>query len=457
MSILIDKTNALKAFYYIITIDGVIDDNELEQFNQIGREILQEHFDEVKDTVISECNAVLSSISKDENRYDIIIENLDKALSEKADSDENGIWPRYLLWNMLAIAYSDNDFSEDEKRFTDHTARMLNIDKSVYTEMIQYISTAIAVQKELEELETSDRPYSEIRPLVEENEKRKASIIRAATELIEDEVIMLPVEHVEHKKKENKLGMAVAAQGKKIGDALSPAAQNVGKAAANGAKNLKDGAGKLFSKVKGAIQNNSVSLPEKYVKIKKKPDDMELPKDAVIYGMDNGSTKASVICFSVTENESMDFDNREGIIDALHQDINEHTGIIEVKSGVAKNGGKYIYHILKSHTYPESEIPMGNSYSMNLNIQIGNTIQFVNCDFQEIGMTGLRESIVFPILMKAGKVGEDFSGWSEDPYDKEYTKGFLMNQSEKEEFDKVAPEHPLSELRRLANFIIGTN
>ncbi len=38
-------------------------------------------------------------------------------------------------------------------------------------------------------------------------------------------------------------------------------------------------------------------------------------------------------------------------------------------------------------------------------------------------------------------------GWQQDPYDPAFTKGFLMNQSEKPEYDKSFPEHPLSLLR----------
>lgn len=264
MSIFIEKTNALKAFYYLSAIDGSVDENEIDQFEQIGREIMQDGFDDVKESIISECNTVIASIPKDENKYDIIIENLDKALSVKADSEENGIWPRLLLWNLLVISHSDNDFSEYERRLTDHTARILNIDKSVYTEMIQYISTMISIQKELEEFEKSDKPYSEIRPLVDENEKRKTTILNASMKLIEDEILMYHENKEEHEKKENKIVVAVAAQGKKIGDAIVPAAQNVGKAAANGAKNIKDGAGKLLSKAKNALQNKTASSTDEH-------------------------------------------------------------------------------------------------------------------------------------------------------------------------------------------------
>lgn len=257
MNMLIDMKNSLKIFYYLIAIDNLIEDEEIEQFEQIGSELMGDKFDTVKNEILSECTFVLDSISSNENRYDVIIENLDKALSVKADSQENGIWPRFLLWNLLIIAYSDKDLSEYEKRYIDHVVRVLNIDKSVYTEMIQYINTSIAIQKELNEYEVSNRPYSEIKPLVDENEKRKATILNAAKELIEDEIIMIPEEKHKYEKKTNKIAEAMAVQGKKIGDAIAPAAKSVGKTASEGVKNLKSNAGTLLSKVKDTISDKT--------------------------------------------------------------------------------------------------------------------------------------------------------------------------------------------------------
>lgn len=453
----IDKKSALKSFYYLIAIDGIIADSETEQFDFIGSELLPDIYEDIKEDIIAECEKVLSSIAPDDNRYDVIIENLDEALSVKADSETNGMLSRLLMWDMLTIAYSDDLFSEDERRFTDHTARKLGIDKSIYTEMIQYIGTAVSVQKQLDILTISNRPYAEIRPQVEENEKRKNYIMKSAMQLIEDEIISNEDEKKSAEKKNNKIAEAFAEKSKNIGNKIAPATQNVGKAASDSAKNISTGAGKIFSKIKNAVQNNSVSLPEKYIRTKRKADDSELPKDAIIYRMDNGSTNAQVVCFEVSEEQSMNFEDRDGIVSELHKNMDDNSGIIEVRSGSTKKGGQYIYHILKHRTEIDNKISMGNTYTMNMNIRIGNSIQFVNCDFREVGTTGMRENIVFPVLMNKGKVDSDFKGWEKDPYDPDFKKGFLMNKSEKKTFDEQFPDHPLSELRRLAEYIIGTN
>lgn len=39
-------------------------------------------------------------------------------------------------------------------------------------------------------------------------------------------------------------------------------------------------------------------------------------------------------------------------------------------------------------------------------------------------------------------------GWMKDPYDENIDLPYMMNLSEKEEYDKMFPEHPLSRLRK---------
>ena len=70
----------------------------------------------------------------------------------------------------------------------------------------------------------------------------------------------------------------------------------------------------------------------------------------------------------------------------------------------------------------------------------------------EIGVTGIRESIIADRLIKEGliKIGDSgYIGWNGDPHLKEFTNGIPMNLSEKPEYDKDFPEHPLSCSRRL--------
>ncbi len=69
----------------------------------------------------------------------------------------------------------------------------------------------------------------------------------------------------------------------------------------------------------------------------------------------------------------------------------------------------------------------------------------------EVGVTGLRDSIILQKWMSNNLVESDehgfIVGWVCDPYDASYRKGRPMNLSEQEQYDADFPEHPLSELR----------
>lgn len=180
---------------------------------------------------------------------------------------------------------------------------------------------------------------------------------------------------------------------------------------------------------------------------------------ATIYGTHTDYTHAVAACVEVSSEESMAFDDAQGLIDYLHENMDAMSGIIEVASGTARNGGRYIYYILKHANVAEDGTRLGNSYSMNLNIQIGNTIRFVMCDFVETGTTGIRDSSIFSLCQSAGEFcGDDpFEGWSADPYDVNYRNGFLMNKSEREEYDDLFDSHPLAVLRGLKKYIVENN
>lgn len=83
---------------------------------------------------------------------------------------------------------------------------------------------------------------------------------------------------------------------------------------------------------------------------------------------------------------------------------------------------------------------------------------FVNGFFEEYGTTGIRESNVFAMYRKDHPDEEDpFKGWSRDPYDASFTKGFLRNLSEHQQFDRFCPGHPLSLARAYVDYIINNN
>ena len=102
---------------------------------------------------------------------------------------------------------------------------------------------------------------------------------------------------------------------------------------------------------------------------------------------------------------------------------------------------------------------------MTFNFIIDDTIYFISGSFDEAGITGMRDSTAYALILNAKRdAGDEIdvetfmeNGWFRDPYDPDYKKGFLMNLSEKPELDELFPEHPLSVARALVKFVVENN
>lgn len=168
-------------------------------------------------------------------------------------------------------------------------------------------------------------------------------------------------------------------------------------------------------------------------------------------------TDNSVNCisfFPCSLKDAMDFDDKESLIKGIRSAMNENQGLICVDSGITKTNHKYIYSIVKTIEEPM----MGVNYYLRMNIQYDKKIYELIGEFVEQGTTGMRDTVVSSMLISQGIVkteGENMTGWFKDPYDDSYDKGILMNLSELEDFDKLFPNHPLSQAREIINFIVN--
>ena len=244
----ISKKGAMKAFYYLMAIDG-IDEAEEEQFDVIGNEIMKEEFTGAKDSIKSECNLYLEKITNEDDRFDFIQEGLDEAISDTVKTIDEGVVPRLLLWDMLTIAMCDDNITSEEERVIGHVARVLKIDKSVFAEMKQLIITVNAVEKEKEQLDLSERPYAEIRPLVDEIEKRRETIVNAAIALIEDDIV-IEQNSDEIVEEDNAIVKATRVITEKTSEGFNSASRFFGEKAEQGVSFVSEGAGKLFDLMK---------------------------------------------------------------------------------------------------------------------------------------------------------------------------------------------------------------
>ena len=68
----------------------------------------------------------------------------------------------------------------------------------------------------------------------------------------------------------------------------------------------------------------------------------------------------------------------------------------------------------------------------------------------EMSPTGIRDNLIIHPISEITQLGIEalMEGYRQDPYDKEFQDGNLMNISEREEFDHLFPSHPLSIIRK---------
>ena len=84
------------------------------------------------------------------------------------------------------MAYSDGEYSENEKAVLNIVSRRMEIDSSIILEMEAAVSTMDALMKQEDTFKNSDKAYSIIDANLKEIEYRRNAIMQSVRELIED-------------------------------------------------------------------------------------------------------------------------------------------------------------------------------------------------------------------------------------------------------------------------------
>lgn len=189
--------DALRIMYCLMLADGNISEEEKGKLEEIGR-TCDSYFDSYKAQLFEECdNAILPKTKRNidlalctpeerEEYYDHIHDYVGEILIGDNIHKSDGMQAKVLLWNLLAIANSEGDYSTNEKRFIRYFAMKTRIDNSVRMEMEHTFSTLIAIEREEVWLKSSDRPYRVIEERVNELQDRKNAIMQGVNALIKD-------------------------------------------------------------------------------------------------------------------------------------------------------------------------------------------------------------------------------------------------------------------------------
>ncbi len=175
--------NALKVIYYFMAADGTIYHGEEEKFDSIGSELL-ENFAEAKEKLVTECQSAMKNVIDPEDHYDVVQDCVENALLSEPATEYRMISSKHLIWNLLSIAYSDEEYNSTERRLLKYIVRKTNVDKAVFLEMESSIQTLMAIEKERAWIKTTDRPYLQIEEIINELNKRQQSILDSVKDLI---------------------------------------------------------------------------------------------------------------------------------------------------------------------------------------------------------------------------------------------------------------------------------
>lgn len=174
---------ALKIIYYLMAADGEVFHSEEEKFDVIGKE-LDPDFNEHKEKIIAECQSQMDKVMEPDDFYDVLQDGIEDALLASRQTADTFITPKLLVWNLLTVAYSDENYDETERRLIKYIVRKTNIDKAVFAEMESSILTLMDIEKELSWIKTTNRPYLTIEAMVNELADRKNVIFESVKDLI---------------------------------------------------------------------------------------------------------------------------------------------------------------------------------------------------------------------------------------------------------------------------------
>ena len=179
----VSPINAVKVFYYLIAADGDVRSAEEEKFDLVGSE-LDPEFAEHKDYIIKSCKEQLDKVIDKDDYYDVIQDGVEEALLAQQVFDKGYVPARLLVWNLLTIAYSDDSYDDVERKLMKYIVRKVDIPKDVFLEMENTYLAVRDIEKEMDWIKGTDRPYRTIETTVKELERREQAIYESVKALV---------------------------------------------------------------------------------------------------------------------------------------------------------------------------------------------------------------------------------------------------------------------------------
>ena len=184
----IKNRSALKIFYYLISIDGIVTGDEIGTYMDVSEAIDKTIFIQENVQIREECKQWINKANKSKDElYAFVRCGVEEELKEGLTNSAYGsLSTKLLIWDMLTLAHSDREYASSEQRLITFVACKTELNDVCLMEMENAIKTARAVKEELNWIKTIDKPYAEIQNIVEELQLRIATIEKNIKIIIEE-------------------------------------------------------------------------------------------------------------------------------------------------------------------------------------------------------------------------------------------------------------------------------
>lgn len=175
--------SALKIIYYLMAVDGGISPEEETLFREIGT-ALDKNFQFTSRVIEEDCVYQLEKADSAEDYRSVILEGVDNAIASSVPTEDSFITPKLLIWDLLTVSYSDEQYSEPERNLIKAIAQKLDIDEVTLLELESSLQTLTAIEKETTWIKTTSKPYIEIEAIVNELADRKNAVTDSVNDLL---------------------------------------------------------------------------------------------------------------------------------------------------------------------------------------------------------------------------------------------------------------------------------
>ena len=189
--------DALRIMYCLMLIDGTVIAEEQAKYSEIGRAYDQD-FDIYKKQLIDECSDVAQSESvqgvefislesvDSEEYYEQLAKYVGDLIKEEYFYRTEGVRAKELLWDLLAIAYSEDDYSENERRLIRFVAEKSGVDHAILRKMHHELLALIDIDKEENAVKSLGKSDEETRERLAELARRKKTIMKGIDAMISE-------------------------------------------------------------------------------------------------------------------------------------------------------------------------------------------------------------------------------------------------------------------------------